>query len=315
MNYDGATPAIAAGLKVLKERIAAAKIPSSKLDETINVATWNVREFGKAARSKAALYYIAEILSQFDLIAISELRNNLSDLSKVVEIMGPYWRVIFCDAIADSGGNDERIGYLYDNRAATFTGLAAEADPPRVKDNATGQYRSVFEWYRRPFICSFRAGRFDFVLVTAHIQWGTPKGRLKELEGFAAWIDTFRKDKHVFDKDIIVMGDFNVPDLTDKMFTALASTGLQVPKALAKRPGTNLAKVNFYDQILYAPGTVDLFTDKGGVLDFFAGDHKPLFPDLDQEKFTFQVSDHLPLWIQIATDKSDAKLDQIISRK
>jgi hypothetical protein len=53
---------IASGLKVLRDRIQAARIPSSKLDETLNIATWNVREFGKVRRSEAAIHYIAEII-------------------------------------------------------------------------------------------------------------------------------------------------------------------------------------------------------------------------------------------------------------
>ena len=29
-------------------------------------------------------------------------------------------------------------------------------------------------------------------------------------------------------------------------------------------------------------------------------------------QFTFELSDHLPLWIHVATDTQDEKLDQII---
>ena len=57
------------------------------------------------------------------------------------------------------------------------------------------------------------------------------------------------------------------------------------------------------------------FTDKGGVLDFYKGDHRPLFPDLTKDQFTYQMSDHLPLWIQINTDIDGAVLDQLIQRK
>ena len=49
MNYEAVTKEIAKGLLVLKERIEQAKIPPSKIDETLNIATWNVREFGKNA--------------------------------------------------------------------------------------------------------------------------------------------------------------------------------------------------------------------------------------------------------------------------
>lgn len=133
MNYDGVTPDIAEGLLVLKERIKAAKIPPSKLDETINLATWNVRELGKKPRRKAALYYIAEILNQFDLVGLVELRDNLADLKAILEILGPDWRAVYSDAILDAGGNRERVAYLYDRRAVVFNGLAAEAQPPRQK--------------------------------------------------------------------------------------------------------------------------------------------------------------------------------------
>ena len=70
MHHGDVSPEIAAGLLALKKRIAAAKIPPSQLDETINVAVWNIREFGKKRRTVAALHYIAEILGQFDLIAL-----------------------------------------------------------------------------------------------------------------------------------------------------------------------------------------------------------------------------------------------------
>src|SRR5882762_11295940 len=88
MNHGNISPEIATGLKVLQARIANAKIPSSKLDETLNIATWNIREFGKKARSEAAIHYIAEILGQFDLISIAELRDNLNDLGRVLEVLG-----------------------------------------------------------------------------------------------------------------------------------------------------------------------------------------------------------------------------------
>ena len=65
---------IAQGLKTLKERIEGANIPPSQLDQTFNLATWNIREFGRVARTQAAIHYIAEVLGQFDLIGVVELR-------------------------------------------------------------------------------------------------------------------------------------------------------------------------------------------------------------------------------------------------
>ncbi|HSB06146.1 MAG TPA: hypothetical protein VLK23_13225 [Thermodesulfobacteriota bacterium] len=129
--YGPLSTEIAKGLVALQARIEAAKIPPSKLDETFNIATWNIREFGKKERSDAAIHYIAEILGQFDLISIVELRDDLTDLGRVLPILGPYWRVVYSDMIRDAGGNRERLAFIYDKRAVTFNGLAAEANPPR----------------------------------------------------------------------------------------------------------------------------------------------------------------------------------------
>ena len=59
----------------------------------------------------------------------------------------------------------------------------------------------------------------------------------------------------------------------------------------------------------------DTIPDAGGELDFYVDEAhiKELFPaGLTKEKFTCQLSDHLPLWIQINTDIDGQQLEQII---
>lgn len=315
MNHGDISPEIARGLKELRKRIEAAKIPSSKLDETLNLATWNIREFGKTPRLKASLHYIAEILGQFDLIAVVEVRDNLSELAEVLRILGPYWRAVFSDYITDAGGNRERIAYVYDKRAAVFTGLAAEADPPRKKTKS-GEYLPAISWWRSPYLASFRAGSFDFVLITAHIRWGSgDEARLAPLKLLAEWIDRRAKEKYTDDKDIILMGDFNIPAVGDPLYRAITGKGLQMPEPLLGLHGTNLAEDKRYDQILHYPVFTQSFTNAGGALDFYAGDHKALFPGVKMSKaeFTYQLSDHLPLWVQLNVDVEGERIDQIIT--
>lgn len=309
MNHGTVSPEIAKGLKVLRSRIAKAKVPSSKLDETLNIATWNIREFGKKKRSDTAIHYIAEILGQFDLISIAELRGDLGDLGKVLAILGPYWRVIYSDALEDDGGNDERIGFVYDKRAVAFTGFAASATPPRTK--VGDLYLPRFDWWREPFMASFSAGNFDFVLLAAHAQWGTSAGRTAELKSLAEWVDLKKKEKACVDKDLIVVGDFNID--SSQQLAALTSKGLQMPSALKSQTyGTNLAQDKRYDQILHYPDFPQNFSNKAGIVDFYTGGTKDLFPNLEKAAFTFQMSDHLPLWMQINTDIEGEQLDEII---
>ena len=309
MNHGSISPEIAKGLKVLRSRIAKAKIPSSKLDETLNIATWNIREFGKKPRSEPAIHYIAEILGQFDLVSIAELRDNLGDLGRVLAVLGPYWRAIYSDALEDAGGNDERIGFIYDKRAVAFTGFAATATAPRTKSGDV--FVPGFNWWREPFMASFSAGSFDFVLLAAHAQWGTAAGRTAELQSLADWVDLKRREKTFVDKDFIVVGDFNVD--TPAQLAALTSKGLQMPGALkGKTYGTNLAQDKRYDQILQYADYPQNFADQAGILDFYTGGTADLFPGLEKAAFTFQMSDHLPLWMQINTDIEGEKLDEII---
>ena len=314
MNHGKVSKEIAAGLLALRERIAAAKIPSSKIDETLNIASWNIRDFGKARRSEAAIHYIAEILGQFDLIGIVELRDDLTDLGRVLHILGPYWRAVYSDMIPDAGGNRERLGFIYDKRAATFNGLAAEANPPRARKGF--EYLSRRSFWRNPYMAAFKSGNFDFVVLTAHIRWGnSTKARRQEIKPLADWIEGKRREKHHEDKDLIVMGDFNIPSRDDPLFRAITRHGLRIPNALLGAHGTNLGKNKYYDQILHQPIYPASFTKAGGELDFYIDEAhiKELFPaGLTKEQFTFQLSDHLPLWLQINTDIDGEQLEQII---
>ncbi|MDH3277062.1 MAG: endonuclease/exonuclease/phosphatase family protein [Nitrosopumilus sp.] len=315
MFHGNISPEIAKGIRILRQRI---KIDEPILDKTLNIATWNIREFGKKARYQRSIHYIAEILSRFDLIAIVELRENLEDFNKVMDILGPYWRTIFSDIAMDLGGNKERIAYLYDKRVLTFTGLAAEADPIRKK-NKDGEYVPTITWWRSPYLASFRAGKFDFVVLTAHIRWGKNENDRKQaLENLADWIEKRRKSEHVVNKDLIVMGDFNIPKTDDKLYKAITKHGLEMPNSLRGKHGSNLAKNKRYDQILYFRNQSKPFNDKGGIVDFYQDDWRALYPEeefssMTKNKFTYQISDHLPLWVQLDVWSDDFEIDKLIS--
>ncbi|GAB1265384.1 hypothetical protein NBRC116493_27210 [Aurantivibrio infirmus] len=307
------------GLKLLRSRIEAANIPSTKLDETINIATWNIRHWGQKRRKICSLHYIAEILNQFDLISVVELRRDVTEMKYVLDLLGEYWDVVFSDYITDAGGNKERIAYIFDRRAVQFTGMAAETDGPRKKNKKTGVYEPLFSWWRKPYMASFKAGSFDFVALSVHIQWGTKEGRKKELEQLASWVKEYVKDEHCDDRDVILLGDFNIDSFKSDLYKAISKFGLQAPEALVKSEfGSNLARNKRYDQILHQPvQTGSIFTDNGGVLDFYKNNHKSLLPykNVSKTKFTYQLSDHLPLWMQISIDTADEKLDQLISKR
>jgi endonuclease/exonuclease/phosphatase family metal-dependent hydrolase len=325
MHHGPVTPEIADGLLALKKRIDAAKIPSSKLDETVNVAVWNIREFGRVKRTEAAIHYLAEIIGQFDLVAIVELRNNLTDLGRVMKYLGESWKVIFSDWTDDPGGNAERTAYLFDRRAVIHNGLAAEIDAPRVKKGE--EWVTEESFWRAPYLCSFRAGNFDFLALAMHARWGdSEKARRDELQRLSNWMKRRFESEYVEDHDLLVFGDFNTPKITDEIFAALISSGLKMPKPLVNLKvgdrfigGSNLGQDARYDQILHRPTVPENFTNDGGALDFLIDDAhiEELFPGkgYTRTKFTYQISDHFPIWIQVKTDIETFRLDQIIQDK
>ena len=107
---------------------------------------------------------------------------------------------------------------------------------------------------------------------------------------------------------------YRSPSRRSSAYKALTKHRLQVPSGLLNVKGTNLTEKNTYDQIAHGATSANRFTGKGGVIRFFTESHEELYPDLTKSKFTFQISDHLPLWIEIDTWIEDEQLEQIINR-
>lgn len=59
------------------------------------------------------------------------------------------------------------------------------------------------------------------------------------------------------------------------------------------------------------------FSGRAGVLDFYCGDHRALFPGrvMSKGKFACQISDHLPLWAQARTRLRGERLDAFVTRR
>jgi hypothetical protein len=148
----------------------------------------------------------------------------------------------------------------------------------------------------------------------------------------------FKKRATREDENFILLGDFNVLDFQDRTMKALLKGGFKMPDALVKRTGSNLKKDKFYDQIVYKEGKNKVkFSGKAGVLDFFdtiykedekdiyyedfvnvmKANKKPHGKDLYNKKFnewkTYQMSDHLPLWVEFDINYSDDYLKEMIT--
>jgi hypothetical protein len=95
-----------------------------------------------------------------------------------------------------------------------------------------------------------------------HARWGdSEEARRDELQRFSNWMKRRFESKYVEDYDLIVLGDFNTPKLTDEIFAALVSPGLKIPKPLVELNIGDLGKNARCDQILHLPTMLEIFTN------------------------------------------------------
>jgi hypothetical protein len=330
----------------LRQAMADQKVPPRTLSGDVLIASWNIREFDcrkYGGRSTEAFYYIAEILSHFDLIAVQEVRGDLSALERVQTLLGSWWKYVVTD-VTDSGlgGNDERMAFLYDSRKVTFGGLAGEIVlPPSKVDPA------VLQFARTPFVCGFRSGWARIDLCTVHIYYGKDEPlderRLAEIRNLANFLTkrakkaaqtapataTGGKIRSPEPDTMILLGDFNIFDTKDATLKAIIDAGFAIPKVLTERgkgDGSNIARDKFYDQIAIWRGKRFDETARGGVFDFykavFREEDEPLYasgikparsgkPPIYKEWKTYQMSDHLVLWSAFKVDFAEDYLSDI----
>ncbi|XMO88250.1 endonuclease/exonuclease/phosphatase family protein [Algibacter sp. AS12] len=246
------------------------KIPERRLNETLIFGSWNIREFDCNSkkfgpRKEDDFVYIAEIISRFDVLAIQEINDDLAPLQKVMGMLGDEYEYILTDVAAwKSGGNNERLGFIYDKRTVKFNGVAGELVLPQnmLIRNNDGVIERQFA--RTPFKCSFQAGWFKFKVTTVHIYYGKDseksnhfKRRVEEIDKVAKLISE-NAEKEGTKKDpstkwfnpynYFIVGDFNIVNENNVTYDALAKYGFETIK---NRKGSNKDRTKFYDQISY----------------------------------------------------------------
>lgn len=125
------------GLKRLRTALAAHFPKESDRMRTVRIGTWNIREFGNTKHggrdTYEPLYYMAEILSNFDIAAIQEVRGDLEEFLKLRGILGPDWDYIATDVTDGGAGNGERMVFLYNRNRVRFRNIAGELTLPDGK--------------------------------------------------------------------------------------------------------------------------------------------------------------------------------------
>ena len=279
-------------------------IPKRKVDENIIIATWNIQKFGKT-KDKRTIQYIADIIERFDIIAIQELQSDLVGLKELINILPGNYSFLVSEPI----GNHERFAFIYDKRTVINSGLVSN-----IVFNNPGNNHDRYFLSRLPYCASFKAGRFDFTIITVHIFYGDSKNqnlREEEIKFLVEHIDKLSKDEtKTFDRDIFVIGDFNINKYGDKFFNALVSKNFQMPGKM-KNIKTNYNQNKTFDKISWVDRNSFCFNNKCNVLPY----GNVLYQELEINERKKIISDHLPLWAEFSINKLTQQLDSIIQHK
>ncbi len=164
-----------------------------------------------------------------------------------------------------------------------------------------------------PYLVSFVVDNTSIIIVNAHLFYGDEKlasiaRRSLETFAVAKWADIRKKSKLSFTRELIALGDFNMPkrEVGDPIYNALTKLGLDIPEH-STTIASSISSDSNYDQIAFLPETTKrCFTGLKGVFDY----DKVIFPALWQNGFNqknfraylrYYISDHRAMWVQLAT--------------
>lgn len=289
---------------------------SSFATDKIKIATWNIQNFGKSKVEDAAkMKIIADVLSEFDIIAIQEISNvyeksdegcprnenscpGHKNCDLIQNALQKYlgqqnnkdYAFIFSPQV-----KDERYLFIYDKKkidALTEGELVIDdGDSPNIP---ICDSKSKGLMVRQPFYATFMAGDFTFTLVTAHT---SPDRNISELEALDKF---YRKvqSQETENKDVILLGDLNA----DCSYLKNQSIALKKPKytwVVEDTDDSTIRKTTdcAYDRIIFTKTTKEDYAGGHGVYRF---DEE--LEGISNSK-ALKISDHYPAWAEFYTDK------------
>jgi endonuclease/exonuclease/phosphatase family metal-dependent hydrolase len=301
-------------------------VPARRLERNLLVATWSLNRFGGAALLPESLFYMAQVISAFDVVSLQEISREMGALRRLISILGPEWGYLISDITEGTLGNDERFAILYYQPRVAFEHIAGEVVLP------TTMLVEGRQFARKPLLASLRCGEFHFRVCTAHIHFGgggahARRHTLAECRTLAAFLARIAKRDA---QNVILSGNFNIERKDGAAVRAFKAEGFSVPPRMVHP--TDVTGTRFYDMtglLLNDAATgVSAKIGKSGCVNPFesvfrvtdcdlyakdiptkrTGAPSPLNTVVAYEKLwrTRQLSDHVPLWVELKLGRTPA---------
>jgi hypothetical protein len=247
---------------------------------TVRLATWNLRQFS-VERPHVDLRVIANVIksNNFDLVAIQEVKHNGEEVDRLLNELGIPWRATHLSAMT---GNSERFVFVYNGDHVQENG-----SPHFI----TASDASVFD--RTPYQATFRAGNFDFTLITVHLSYADTDRRRREAEALSHFVSNVQS-WNGSERDVIVLGDFNEQGRGNLHY--FEDIGWE---SLNHDP-SNLSSTETYDTLLIDPKYTGEWNGTAASVHF----DETLFGN-DDKRALDDVSDHRPTYADFVTNLPD----------
>ena len=252
---------------------------TSSDNRTIKIASFNIQIFGKTKAAKPEVMHIlAAIISQFDIVAIQEVKDAsgaaIQSLEAQVDALGRDYAYIVSPRLGRSTSK-EQYAFIYRTDSIQPIGNYTFNDTAGV-------------FARPPFIGYFKtkSGNFDFILIDIHT---APSDATAEIKALPAVITDAQR--HFKEKDAILGGDFNsdCSYFNENTYPAIFSP-TEYKWIISNSEDTTVGTTNCtYDRIVITNTANEDYASKYGVYSFDSG-----MIQADAK----QVSDHRAVWAE-----------------
>jgi len=257
-------------------------------EEEITIASWNLKNFGQTKLNDSArMNVIVSVLKKYDIIAIQEVQDVSlalpAELISKINANGKNYKIVSSERVGRT--RKEQYLFVYDDDVVDFI------------DNTTGYgIEPDDEFSREPFYAMFKAGNFDFYLMTIHTDPDDVDVEIPAMK--VAYEDL--QNKTTDEDDIILLGDLNAkaPGVTAGSYITMDSIALIPNIVFTIKEETNTRGGRSYDNIIFQGNYTTEYSDSCGVYAFWIDYNL-------SEDDGFRISDHMLVWAKFRIDLAD----------
>lgn len=261
---------------------------STDSKKEITIASWNLKNFGQTKlNDPARINVIISVLEKYDIIAIQEVEDTSLTLAALligkINSDGKNYNVVSSNRLGRDG--KEQYLFVYNDDVIDF-----------IPDTTGYGIEPNDEFAREPFYAMFRAGNFDFYLMTIHTDPDDVRVEIPALKN--AYVDL--QDKTPNENDIVLLGDLNAkaPGVTAESYISMDAIATIPNIVFTIKEETNTRGGKAYDNIIFQGNCTAEYSNSSGVYKFWV-DY-----GLTEDE-GFKISDHRPVWAKFRIDLKD----------